>query len=327
MANALQRKINPFGEYALFLPVYRCKRIDDVKLLSLWKSYKIDGSWSAYRALAEYYINGVLNISMGLMRRNPLAFDDLGEMVSAGTEGLFAALEHFDCPTELGHLRQFRKMMANWVKMALFKNLREQVSVYRAKMSGKFRFVEKARAVLTQKLERPPTPEELADAIRAKITNPNVYVHGEIKCHKTGNYQKLAAQRKFNPTEQDDEPADTVITDIRARELKRAIKQLSARDQKIARMVLAGKSVAEIAKKTGREERHTMRSVNGILWVLRSNARLAASYGVKPDEMPEASNRANLPRIWKEMSKHNPVLGTEAFQAKRLPWAWLARVA
>ena len=124
----------------------------------LWERFRAHGDPAARSLLLDRYIGLVHHHAREIVRRTQSL--DLDELVSARTVGLVQALEGFDPSRGLA----FSTYAVPRIRGAMLDELRHRDWLPRS-VRARSRRLEQVRAALQQRLSRPPTSEELAEAL------------------------------------------------------------------------------------------------------------------------------------------------------------------
>jgi DNA-directed RNA polymerase specialized sigma subunit len=212
---------------------------------------------------------------------------DIDDLMSDGAMGLLNAIR-LSREGAMG----FRFLCGREIKKAMFRE--EQTRRWGGRRRcEKIAVTRRIHAELTSTLGRLPTPEEMFERLKGLIGNPQLFVHGEQHVYslsqsprEEGRPTQVAGdfptpvERAIVAEESNQRPVDSEA-------IRLAGKKLDNRDRKILKALLAGQTAKEIAERFGLGYEGARNRINGILWVCRCNADLAAYLGVEAAEMPE----------------------------------------
>jgi len=238
------------------------------------REYRVYGRRADRDALFEMYAPWVQVLCARLKKRRPDFYrDDLDVMVSDGCLGLLVAIDKYD-----GITSSFPSLSAD----IIIRFVRRGRIVANGG-EGRHRRncqIAAARGDLVQRLGRVPLADELAERLRDVITNPGIHIHRESLVPL---YRKDGSP--FDVADKDEPGA---LQEIMGSEAMRvALAGLEKKDRQIFKLLLKGVSDVEIARKLGVSRQRIGQRLNGVLWLARSNARLAECLGVEAEQPPK----------------------------------------
>jgi RNA polymerase sigma factor (sigma-70 family) len=280
---AKSRKRQPFYVAPIFKkPV----EWDDAETLSLWRRH-FEGDTAADHALFEHYAPLVSIAAFRLHRRYPTMFPDLEESISDGALGLLHAIR-----LAKGINRGFREIARIGIRKQIFREMQMRRWGGR-RASERQSVLRRVNATLTAELGRLPDQDETMQRLRGMFTNPQLYVGDvDIRAMSQIGEEKRSAARNVS-----DSPAPLDQRLIDADVIRLAGKGLERKDRKILKALLAGQTSREISVRFGIDYSTVRQRINGLLWVCRCNADLAAYLGVEPCELPARTADHKLPKF------------------------------
>ncbi len=191
-----------------------------------------DGERGALDELVQANLRFVVSVARQYRGRGL----SLADLINEGNVGLIKAAERFD------ETRGFRFISYAiwWIRQSILQALNEQTRVVRIPINraGKASKIERTARALEQELERPPLPEEIADALEMtvdEVLDARRYglraVSLDAPSHEEGDASLLSVLSDDNASPPD---AQVVEHDL-SRDLGAAIGTLDAREQKIVR--------------------------------------------------------------------------------------------
>lgn len=265
-----QRDLDARDDAALPAAIRRRQPADTADTDELWRRYKREDDAAAYRALCEHYAPIGYVVPRRLKRRNPDRYwQPLGDLVSAGLMAVVTGVRTILYPSP--------RAPFNYLFQAAVYAVHRETTALRwcgPETSNKIALANRIRADLTQEHCRVPTPEEVGERLAGLITNANFYVDDRPR-QMRGGADSIVRADPAAPSP-DAETLQAELRELLARDLK-------PDDRKILRMLLRGLRAVEIARELGITKQAASFRVNGLLWTLRSNAKVAAYVGVEPD--------------------------------------------
>tara|TARA_B110000003_G_scaffold177791_1_gene177189 strand:- start:49 stop:912 length:864 start_codon:yes stop_codon:yes gene_type:complete len=155
----------------------------------------------------------------------------LPDLINEGNLGLIKAAKRFDETRGF----KFISYAVWWIRQSILQALAEQSRIVRLPLNkiGSINKINKAYAVLEQKFERPPTPEEIADMVELSITevkqslkNTGRHVSMDaplIEGEDSNLYDVMGSEDSPNPD------AQLMLESLRE-EIRRALDTLTARE-------------------------------------------------------------------------------------------------
>jgi len=139
-------------------------RLDEEKVRELWQRYKEHGDQAARDRLILSYAPLVKYVA-GRMSNGLPAHIEEADLISYGLLGLISALKRFDPARQI----KFETYAISRIKGSIIDELRSLDWVPRS-VRSKARDIEKACAVLENRLRRAPTDEEIAEELRITVS-------------------------------------------------------------------------------------------------------------------------------------------------------------
>jgi RNA polymerase sigma factor for flagellar operon FliA len=132
-------------------------KLDEDKVRELWGRYKFQGDKAARDRLILAY-SPLVKYVAGRMSNGLPSHIEESDLISYGLLGLIGALERFDPDREI----KFETYAISRIKGSIIDELRSLDWVPRS-VRSKAREIEKACAILENRLQRAPTDQEIAD--------------------------------------------------------------------------------------------------------------------------------------------------------------------
>ena len=256
---------------------------------ALWGRY-LSGDESAFHPLTTHYLPLARMGAYRAQQRHPRYFrGPLEELVSDGMYGLVRGLR---CAKGYDPIHT-PKYLASFIKNMI---LREKMvrSRYGRRFSEQVDVMARTRGSLAEKLGRLPTPAELTEAIGTKIDNPLLCM-GHVPTIAGASDSKKAARQVRTAAGRPEGPLGGAMMDEELRRL--VMRRLSKEDRRMLRWVLDGESAVAMARKLGVSRSCACQRMNGVLWMLRCRADLAAYLGVEPAAAVPKNWNYQLPAI------------------------------
>jgi RNA polymerase sigma factor (sigma-70 family) len=249
---------------------------DDPAAIPLWKHYLATRSRAAAERLYELYLPFVrVGVFKLFMSRRWLFPDGIGSMVSDG----FLALRRVISDTESFDPDRFRQVLFTAIRKRIWAG-RDRTEFGGARRAGPRRVLVAIRSELAHRLGRLPEREELLRELRGQIKHPNVHIacidERPVEMRPFSELESPSIDRpmEFADPAADDPAKRAIESDL----MRRTLNVLAPRDRQILRMVLRGKSGAEIARRFGISRERIRQRLNGILWEARNRADLATYF-------------------------------------------------
>jgi RNA polymerase sigma factor for flagellar operon FliA len=138
-------------------------RLDEDKVRELWARYKHQGDRAARDHLILSYAPLVKYVAGRMCNGLPSHIEE-ADLISYGLLGLIGALERYDPSREI----KFETYAISRIKGSIIDELRSLDWVPRS-VRSKARDIEKASALLENRLHRAPTDQEIADELRVSV--------------------------------------------------------------------------------------------------------------------------------------------------------------
>jgi len=255
--------------------------LDGPEITAVWKRYLSCRRSADLSTLTDHYLPLVARAAMGRSRRRGrVPVDALDEAFADGMLNLVQIIQETTayCPDEFRHVTISKLMEALWCSL----DNRGHGKQHRAQVS---RFIFFVRADLEQKLQRPPTIDEIRDGIRSRSRSPAKYLAalGWAMAGVQGfeDWKRVADPKTSDPSRRA----------LNMEVIHLASMGLKGRDRAIFRLTLQGMTKAEIGRKVGCHETNVHYRLCRMFWLMRSDPKLAAYLGVVPDPTPPARPR------------------------------------
>jgi RNA polymerase sigma factor for flagellar operon FliA len=236
-----------------------------VEIKELWSEFKATGSPELRNRLVIQYAPLVKYVA-GRLRSGLPQNVDSNDLVSEGVFGLIDAIEKFDLARGL----EFQTYAVPRIKGAMIDALRSQDWVPRS-VREKLRAIEKAHAVLVERLGRTTTEEEIAAemGITAKALNG---LYAKV------SYTSVAAIEELAVVDEGPAPGASLEDDAVRTALLRHVRGLRERDQIIVALYYyEGFTLAEIGQVLGVTESRVSQLHTRAMLSLRALVQSAAS--------------------------------------------------
>jgi RNA polymerase sigma factor for flagellar operon FliA len=235
-----------------------------VDISDVWAEFKATGSPELRNRLVVQYAPLVKYVA-GRLRSGLPQNVDTNDLVSEGVFGLIDAIEKFD----LGRGLEFQTYAVPRIKGAMIDALRSQDWVPRS-VREKLRAIEKAHAVLVERLGRTPTEEEIAAemGITPKALNG---LYAKV------SYTSIAAVEDLVVVDDAPAPGAALEDDAVREALLRHVRDLRERDQIIVALYYyEGFTLAEIGQVLGVTESRVSQLHTRAMLALRGLVKAAA---------------------------------------------------
>lgn len=236
-----------------------------MEIKELWSEFKATGSPDLRNRLVIQYAPLVKYVA-GRLRSGLPQNVDSNDLVSEGVFGLIDAIEKFDLSRGL----EFQTYAVPRIKGAMIDALRSQDWVPRS-VREKLRAIEKAHAVLVERLGRTPTEEEIARemGITPKALNG---LYAKV------SYTSVAAIEELAIVDDSPAPGASLEDDAVRVALLRHVRGLRERDQIIVALYYyEGFTLAEIGQVLGVTESRVSQLHTRAMLSLRALVQAAAS--------------------------------------------------
>jgi RNA polymerase sigma factor for flagellar operon FliA len=236
-----------------------------VDISDVWLEFKATGSPELRNRLVMQYAPLVKYVA-GRLRSGLPQNVDTNDLVSEGVFGLMDAIEKFD----IGRGLEFQTYAVPRIKGAMIDALRSQDWVPRS-VREKLRAIEKAHAVLVERLGRTPTEEEIAAemGITPKALNG---LYAKV------SYTSVAAIEDLAIVDESPAPGDSLEDDAVRTALLRHVRDLRDRDQIIVALYYyEGFTLAEIGQVLGVTESRVSQLHTRAMLALRGLVQAAAA--------------------------------------------------
>lgn len=231
----------------------------------VWTEFKATGSPELRNRLVVQYAPLVKYVA-GRLRSGLPQNVDSNDLVSEGVFGLMDAIEKFD----LGRGLEFQTYAVPRIKGAMIDALRSQDWVPRS-VREKLRAIERAHAVLVEKLGRTPTEEEIAGemGITPKALNG---LYAKV------SYTSIAAVEDLVVVDDAPAPGAAMEDDAVKEALLRHVRDLRERDQIIVALYYyEGFTLAEIGQVLGVTESRVSQLHTRAMLALRGLVQASAA--------------------------------------------------
>lgn len=231
----------------------------------VWTEFKATGSPELRNRLVVQYAPLVKYVA-GRLRSGLPQNVDTNDLVSEGVFGLIDAIEKFD----LGRGLEFQTYAVPRIKGAMIDALRSQDWVPRS-VREKLRAIERAHAVLVERLGRTPTEEEIAAemGITPKALNG---LYAKV------SYTSIAAVEDLVVVDEAPAPGAALEDDAVKEALLRHVRDLRERDQIIVALYYyEGFTLAEIGQVLGVTESRVSQLHTRAMLALRGLVQAAAA--------------------------------------------------
>jgi RNA polymerase sigma factor for flagellar operon FliA len=236
-----------------------------VDIRDVWTEFKATGSPELRNRLVLQYAPLVKYVA-GRLRSGLPQNVDTNDLVSEGVFGLIDAIEKFDTARGL----DFQTYAVPRIKGAMIDALRSQDWVPRS-VREKLRAIEKAHAVLVERLGRTPTEEEIAAemGITPKALNG---LYAKVA------YTSIAAMEDLVVVDEAPAPGAALEDDAVREALLRHVRDLRERDQIIVALYYyEGFTLAEIGQVLGVTESRVSQLHTRAMLALRGLVQAAAT--------------------------------------------------
>jgi RNA polymerase sigma factor FliA len=236
-----------------------------VDISEVWTEFKATGSPELRNRLVVQYAPLVKYVA-GRLRSGLPQNVDTNDLVSEGVFGLIDAIEKFD----LGRGLEFQTYAVPRIKGAMIDALRSQDWVPRS-VREKLRAIERAHAVLVERLGRTPTEEEIAAemGITPKALNG---LYAKV------SYTSIAAVEDLVVVDEAPAPGAALEDDAVKEALLRHVRDLRERDQIIVALYYyEGFTLAEIGQVLGVTESRVSQLHTRAMLALRGLVQAAAA--------------------------------------------------
>jgi RNA polymerase sigma factor for flagellar operon FliA len=236
-----------------------------VEISVVWAEFKATGSPELRNRLVLQYAPLVKYVA-GRLRSGLPHNVDTNDLVSEGVFGLIDAIEKFD----LGRGLEFQTYAVPRIKGAMIDALRSQDWVPRS-VREKLRAIEKAHAVLVERLGRTPSEEEIAAemGITPKALNG---LYAKV------SYTSIAAVEDLVVVDEAPAPGAALEDDAVKEALLRHVRDLRERDQIIVALYYyEGFTLAEIGQVLGVTESRVSQLHTRAMLALRGLVQAAAT--------------------------------------------------
>jgi RNA polymerase sigma factor (sigma-70 family) len=249
----------------------------DPRAESLWELWDADRSIPNRNALAEHYLPLVFMVARNMANHIDIyARAPLGELISDGTLGLLDAIKR--CRPHTFQAMRTRGYLGACIRFRIRAERAERSWVNRVE-GERQTVVERVRENLTQRLGRLPTPEQMTAAIAGLVTNPSLRLGEAVKMVFTSEDREARRSINESPDPSDFCPEEGLL---QQELMKMACRKLGREDRALLRMILKGKSQADVARAMGITSKQANWRMNGLLWTLRCRVELADYLGVQP---------------------------------------------
>jgi transposase-like protein len=235
------------------------------------------GDANAFNALVVHYLPLTRIHAAALKRRKPeLYTDSVDELASDACLGLMEAIRAY----RNAHPAGFWQFAFRPIRKAI------RTAVYQRRFRGRqnaerFNVVARLRAAFVQRNGRLPSLDEMTAELAGVLPNPAFYAAGQ---------PAFVSDSQADPAGARDLPA--ALADMRdrgpdaraldAETIRLAMRGLDSIDRKLFRRLLDGECASGVAASLGLSKVQATRRANGLLWVARCNAELAAHVGFEP---------------------------------------------
>lgn len=236
-----------------------------VDISEVWTEFKATGSPELRNRLVVQYAPLVKYVA-GRLRSGLPQNVDTNDLVSEGVFGLIDAIEKFDMSRGL----EFQTYAVPRIKGAMIDALRSQDWVPRS-VREKLRAIERAHAVLVERLGRTPTEEEIAGemGITPKALNG---LYAKV------SYTSIAAVEDLVVVDEAPAPGAALEDDAVKEALLRHVRDLRERDQIIVALYYyEGFTLAEIGQVLGVTESRVSQLHTRAMLALRGLVQAAAA--------------------------------------------------
>jgi RNA polymerase sigma factor for flagellar operon FliA len=236
-----------------------------VDISDVWTEFKATGSPELRNRLVVQYAPLVKYVA-GRLRSGLPQNVDTNDLVSEGVFGLIDAIEKFDLARGL----EFQTYAVPRIKGAMIDALRSQDWVPRS-VREKLRAIERAHAVLVERLGRTPTEEEIAAemGITPKALNG---LYAKV------SYTSIAAVEDLVVVDEAPAPGAALEDDAVKEALLRHVRDLRERDQIIVALYYyEGFTLAEIGQVLGVTESRVSQLHTRAMLALRGLVQAAAA--------------------------------------------------
>jgi RNA polymerase primary sigma factor len=161
----------------------------------------------------------------------------LSDLINEGNTGLIKAIKKFDITRDI----RFLSYATWWIKQAILKAISQQTKVVRVPSHklGDLRKIREVEGNLSQKMGRPPTAKEIADAIGVKeleVLRTYEAVQRDLSLDAP-----ISADKEFtlsDTIETEEVSEESVMEGIFAGEIREYLKKLSPRQAKIVALYI-----------------------------------------------------------------------------------------
>lgn len=206
----------------------------------------------------------------------------LPDLINEGNLGLIKAAERFDETRGF----KFISYAVWWIRQSILQALAEQARIVRLPLNkiGTINKISKAYSELEQKLERPPTAEELgefldvsADEVRQSLSNSGRHISMDAPLSE--NDESSSSMYDVLPNTYMNSPEKELVTDSLRKDIERSLSTLTSREGEVVRLYyglngrypltleeigeqfdLTRERVRQIKEKAIRRLKHTSRS-------------------------------------------------------------------
>ena len=229
----------------------------------LWHAWLTNQDRAAFDALFIRYLPAARIIARMLKRGNPDFYHDpVGDLVSDAVMAIYHFVQYqryYDPPATIPHLfHTIRRQVRRYVRQRFWAC---------GEACRKNNELEHVRSRLTCELGRVPERHELLAELGKKITNPAMIIDMPRKL-SLGDHPRADA---------DQDTPDRIVQDAELRKIM--LNVLDKRDRKLLRATLRGVSESDIAREQNISRERVRQLMNGVLWKLRANKRLAEALG------------------------------------------------
>jgi RNA polymerase sigma factor (sigma-70 family) len=277
---ATKRRVSALSEIDL-LPADFRKDLPDENAESarLWRRWLANRDQAAFDALWVRYLPVARMIARTMKRRRPDYYrEPVADLISDGALGVMETIRGQTVYEPEFTLARFFWRVPRYIRRCVCNRFWAGGGCRR-----KLDELEHLRSALTCDLGRVPDRAELLAELGKTITNPNIVI----------DVPAMRRPPDFPLKDESDSPERPVID----ADLRRFVMQrLDKRDRRIFRMLMKGLTPTEIAVELGISRQRGHQLVNGLLWTLRCEKRVAAALGMEPSKRPRGS-KTSLPAI------------------------------
>jgi RNA polymerase sigma factor for flagellar operon FliA len=198
---------------------------------ALWTRYRSAGDSEARAQLLVRHLGLVHHVAREVSRRIPSV--ELGELVSAGALGLMKALDSFDLSRGLA----FSTYAVLRIRGAILDDLRSRDSTPRS-VRVKRRRIEAIAAALEARLNRAPTPQEVADHLGIDLTTywkwkDAVGVYAEAETPRPSHGRRFSRDAETHADPSVTLPTQKLVESEHVAHLRQLISRLPEQQRKV----------------------------------------------------------------------------------------------